>query len=233
MECDFVDPKEAAAMEAVKYVEDGMVVGLGSGSTANIAIKMIGEKIRADDIEVIGIPTSAASDLLGRAVGIKIGDLDDHRLVDMTIDGADEVDAELNLVKGLGGALVREKMVAASTRVEMIVVDESKLVEHLGQNAPVPVEIINFSYNSTVRRLATLGCEPVIRVADGRPFVTDNGNLIADCRFDTIDDPESMESRLNLVPGVVDNGLFIGLADKVIVGSENGVRIIERPAEPP
>jgi ribose 5-phosphate isomerase A len=233
MECDFVDPKEAAAMEAVKYVEDGMVVGLGSGSTANIAIKMIGEKIRADDIEVIGIPTSAASDLLGRAVGIKIGDLDDHRLVDMTIDGADEVDAELNLVKGLGGALVREKMVAASTRVEMIVVDASKLVEHLGQNAPVPVEIINFSYNSTVRRLATLGCEPVIRVADGRPFVTDNGNLIADCRFDTIDDPESMESRLNLVPGVVDNGLFIGLADKVIVGSENGVRIIERPAEPP
>jgi ribose 5-phosphate isomerase A len=233
MECDFVDPKEAAAMEAVKYVEDGMVVGLGSGSTANIAIKMIGEKIRADDIEVIGIPTSAASDLLGRAVGIKIGDLDDHRLVDMTIDGADEVDAELNLVKGLGGALVREKMVAASTRVEMIVVDASKLVEHLGQNAPVPVEIINFSYNSTVRRLATLGCEPVIRVADGRPFVTDNGNLIADCRFDTIDDPESMESRLNLVPGVVDNGLFIGLADKVIVGSEDGVRIIERPAEPP
>lgn len=233
MECDFVDPKEAAAMEAVKYVEDGMVVGLGSGSTANIAIKMIGEKIRADDIEVIGIPTSAASDLLGRAVGIKIGDLDDHRLVDMTIDGADEVDAELNLVKGLGGALVREKMVAASTRVEMIVVDASKLVEHLGQNAPVPVEIINFSYNSTVRRLATLGCEPVIRVANGRPFVTDNGNLIADCRFDTIDDPESMESRLNLVPGVVDNGLFIGLADKVIVGSENGVRIIERPAEPP
>lgn len=233
MECDFVDPKEAAAMEAVKYVEDGMVVGLGSGSTASIAIKLIGEKARAEGIEVIGIPTSAASDLLGRAVGIKIGDLDDHRLVDMTIDGADEVDADLNLVKGLGGALVREKMVAASTRVEMIVVDESKLVEHLGQNAPVPVEIVSFSYNSTMRRLAALGCEPVIRVANRKPFVTDNGNLIADCRFDTIDDPESMESRLNLVPGVVDNGLFIGLADKVIVGSENGVRIIERPAEPP
>ena len=228
-----LDPKEAAAVEAVKYVEDGMVVGLGSGTTASIAIKLIGAKVKEEEMEIIGIPTSSASDLLGRAVGIKIGDLDDHRQVDMTIDGADEVDDRLNLIKGLGGALVREKIVAASTRVEMIVVDESKLVERLGQKAPVPVEIVGFSHNSTMRRLAELGCEPVLRTSDGRPYVTDNGNLIADCRFEMIDDPKKLEAELNLVPGVVDNGLFIGLADKVIVGSQDGIRIIERPTEAP
>ncbi|UCE90999.1 MAG: ribose-5-phosphate isomerase RpiA [Methanobacteriota archaeon] len=225
-------PKEAAAVEAVKYVEDGMVVGLGSGSTASIAIKLMGEKVKEEGIEVTGIPTSAASDLLGRAVGIKIGDLDDHRHVDMTIDGADEVDADLNLVKGLGGALVREKMVAAATRLEMIVVDESKLVVYLGQKAPVPVEVVGFSHVSTMRRLAALGCDPVVRLADGKPYVTDNGNMIIDCKFERIEDPASLESILNVVPGVVDNGLFIGLADKVIVGSEEGVHIIERPEQP-
>ena len=228
-----MDPKEAAAVEAVKYVEDGMVIGLGSGSTASIAIKLIGAKAKEEGLEIIGIPTSMASDLLGRAVGIKIGDLDNYRQVDMTIDGADEVDDDLNLVKGLGGALVREKVVAASTRLEMIVVDESKLVSRLGTKAPVPVEVISFSYNSTMRRLAELGCDPVLRVSGGRPYITDNGNLIVDCRFERIEDAAWLESMLNLVPGVVDNGLFIGLADKVIVGSENGVRIIERPVEPP
>lgn len=226
-----MDQKEAAAREAVKYVEDGMVVGLGSGSTANIAIKLIGERIKEEGMEVIGIPTSVASDLLGRAVGIKMGELDDHRQVDMTIDGADEVDGELNLVKGLGGALVREKMVASSTRVELIVVDDSKLVDHLCQRCPLPVEIVTFSSKSTMRRLAALGCEPVIRTADEKPFVTDNGNIIADCRFDRIDDPRSMEMMINLIPGVVENGLFIGLASKVIVGSEEGVRILERPSQ--
>ena len=228
-----MDPKEAAAVEAVKYVEDGMVIGLGSGSTASIAIKLIGAKAKEEGLEIIGIPTSMASDLLGRAVGIKIGDLDNYRQVDMTIDGADEVDDDLNLVKGLGGALVREKVVAASTRLEMIVVDESKLVSRLGTKAPVLVEVISFSYNSTMRRLAELGCDPVLRVSDGRPYITDNGNLIVDCRFERIEDAAWLESMLNLVPGVVDNGLFIGLADKVIVGSEKGVRIIERPVEPP
>ena len=226
-----MDAKEAAAREAVKYVEDGMVVGLGSGSTANIAIKMIGEKMQDEGIEVVGIPTSIASDLLGRAVGIKIGDLDDYRHVDLTIDGADEVDGSLNLVKGLGGALLREKVVAASTRVEMIVVDGSKLVEHLCQKCPLPVEVVTFSHQSTMRRLGALGCEPTVRVADGQPFITDNGNMIIDCRFVRIDDPAAMESKINLVPGVVDNGLFVGLASKVMVGSEDGVRIMERPLQ--
>ena len=227
-----MDKKDAAAREAVKYVEDGMVVGLGSGSTASIAIKLIGQKIKDEGIEITGIPTSTASDLLGRAVGVHMGDLDDHRVIDLTIDGADEVDPRLNLVKGLGGALLWEKIVAASTRVEMIVVDDSKMVEYLGQKAPLPVEVVRFAHETISRRLAALGCVPELRLKeDGPPYVTDNGNYLIDCRFDGIDDPKSMESKINGIAGVVENGLFVGLAAKVIVASDDGIRILERAAQ--
>ena len=221
--------KELAAGEAVKYVEDGMVVGLGSGSTANKAIQLIGEKIKEDGIQVIGIPTSVASDLLGRAVGIRIGELDDYPQVDLTIDGADEFDPQLNLVKGLGGALVREKVVASSSRVELIVVDDSKKVDFLCQKSPLPVEVIRYSHRTTMRRLEALGCVPELRMADDKPYISDNGNYIVHCRFERIDDPRGMEAEIGLMPGVVDSGLFVGLASKVIVASQDGVRILERP----
>ncbi|MGQ9588066.1 MAG: ribose-5-phosphate isomerase RpiA [Thermoplasmata archaeon] len=221
--------KEVAAREAVKFVKDGMVVGLGSGSTANIAIKMIGERVRAG-LNIVGIPTSRDSEILGKSVGIKIGELRDYPDIDLTIDGADEVDPKLNLVKGLGGALVREKIVAAATETEVIVVDESKLVDHLCQKAPLPVEIVRFAHEATMRRLQKFGCVPKLRMRDGEAFVSDNGNHIADCKFAKIDDPAKMEAELNLVPGVVDNGLFVGLADKVIVASKDGVRTLERKA---
>ncbi|MGB2825721.1 MAG: ribose-5-phosphate isomerase RpiA [Thermoplasmata archaeon] len=223
-----MDLKEMAAREAVKYVEDGMVVGLGSGSTANKAIQLIGQKVKEEGIGIIGIPTSTASDLLGRAVGIRIGELDDHPQVDLTIDGADEVDPSLNLVKGLGGALVREKIVAASSRVEMIVIDDSKMVNHLCQKAPLPVEIIKYSRKSTMRKLAALGCVPELRMAEDEPFISDNLNYIVHCKFERIDDPRAMEAEVGMIPGVVDSGLFIGLASKVIVASAEGVRILER-----
>ncbi|MGB2582311.1 MAG: ribose-5-phosphate isomerase RpiA [Thermoplasmata archaeon] len=223
-----MDLKEMAAREAVKYVEDGMVVGLGSGSTANKAIQLIGQKVKEEGIEIIGIPTSTASDLLGRAVGIRIGELDDHPQVDLTIDGADEVDPSLNLVKGLGGALVREKIVAASSRVEMIVIDDSKMVDRLCQKAPLPVEIIKYSSKSTMRKLAALGCVPELRMAEDEPFISDNLNYIVHCKFERIDDPRAMEAEVGMIPGVVDSGLFIGLASKVIVASVEGVRILER-----
>jgi ribose 5-phosphate isomerase A len=217
-----------AAKEAVKYVEDGMVVGLGSGSTANFAIKLIGDKLKEEGIEIIGIPTSKTSDLLGRAVGIKIGDLDDHPTVDLTIDGADEIGPKLNLVKGLGGALVREKIVAAASVVELIVADDSKVVDHLCQKAPLPVEIVRYSFQTTMRRLGALGCRPALRLKDGAPFVTDNGNLIVDCGFVRVDDAKSMEATINNLPGVVDNGLFVDLATKAIVGTKDGIRILEK-----
>ena len=223
-----MDLKEMAAREAVKYVEDGMVVGLGSGSTANKAIQLIGQKVKEEGIGIIGIPTSTASDLLGRAVGIRMGELDDHPQVDLTIDGADEVDPSLNLVKGLGGALVREKIVAASSRVEMIVIDDSKMVNHLCQKAPLPVEIIKYSSKSTMRKLAALGCVPELRMAEDEPFISDNLNYIVHCKFERIDDPRAMEAEIGMIPGVVDSGLFIGLASKVIVASAEGVRILER-----
>lgn len=222
-----MDLKEIAAKEAVKYVKDGMVVGLGSGSTASIAIRLLGDKSK-QGWKLVGVPTSRDSESLGRAVGIEIGELKDHPVVDLTIDGADEVDPQLNLIKGLGGALVREKIVASATKMEIIVVDDSKLVSYLCQKAPLPVEIVKFASESTMRRLQRFGCVPKLREKGGINFITDNGNLIADCKFPRIDDPKKMEAELNLVPGVVDNGLFVGLAHKVIVASEDGLRTIDR-----
>lgn len=222
-----MDLKEAAAREAVKEIGSGMVVGLGSGSTASIAIRLIGEMVRSGT-EIIGIPTSRDSEVLGRSVGIRIGELKDHPVVDLTIDGADEVDPHLDLIKGLGGALVREKIVAAATKREVIVVDESKIVQYLGQKAPLPVEIVRFSHEATMRKLSSFGCVPELRKRNGDLFVTDNGNYIADCRFKRIGDARSLEASLNLVPGVVDNGLFVGMAHKVIVASEDGIKVLRR-----
>jgi ribose 5-phosphate isomerase A len=222
-----LDLKEKAAREAVGYVNDGMVVGLGSGSTASIAIRILGERVK-DGMRIVGIPTSTESENLGKAVGIKIGELRDYPIVNLTIDGADEVDPDLNLIKGLGGALVREKIVASATEMEIIVVDDSKLVDYLGQKTPLPVEIVKFAHDATVRRLREFGCEPKLRAKDGQLFVTDNGNYIADCRFKRIDDPRTLEAELNLVPGVVDNGLFVGMADRVIVSSKDGIRKLEK-----
>jgi ribose 5-phosphate isomerase A len=226
-EDEILDLKEMAAREAVKYVRDGMIVGLGSGSTASIAIKLIGELVR-EGWKLIGIPTSRASEVLGRSVGIRIGDLKDYPDVDVTIDGADEVDPKLNLVKGLGGALVREKIVAASTRTEVIVVDQSKLVDFICQKAPLPVEILQFGHQATMKKLERFGCTPAVRRSNGDVFVTDNGNIMADCRFTRINDPAKMEWELNLVPGVVDNGLFVGLAHVVIVSSKDGIRTMTK-----
>jgi ribose 5-phosphate isomerase A len=219
--------KELAARKAVEHVGDGMVVGLGSGSTASIAIRLLGEKV-GQGWKIVGVPTSRESEDLGRSVGIAIGELKDYPEVDVTIDGADEVDPNLDLIKGLGGALVREKIVASATRMEVITVDDSKLVSYLGEKVPLPVEIVKFASESTIRRLERFGCAPKLRQKGGIAFITDNGNLIADCRFERIDDPKSMEREINLVPGVVDNGLFVGLAHKVVVASKEGVRTIDR-----
>ena len=219
--------KEMAAREAVKSIEDGMVVGLGSGSTASIAIRLIGDMVRSGT-KIVGVPTSRESEELARSVGIPIGELKHHPLVDITIDGADEVDPELNLVKGLGGALVREKIVAAATEVEIIVVDDSKLVDFICQKAPLPVEVVRFGYEATLRKLSALGCRPEMRRFGDELFVTDNGNYIADCRFARIDDPSDMERTVNMIPGMVENGLFIGIAKKVIVASGDGIRSLDR-----
>lgn len=224
-----MNPKLAAAAEAVKLVQDGSVVGLGSGSTAELAILELGKRIKEEGIRVIGIPTSRKSEAIGKGAGIPLSTLDEHDAVDITIDGADEVDPSLDLIKGLGGALLREKLVARATQREVIVVDESKLVQRLGTKAPLPVETIQFSHEYIGRRLASVGCVPKLRLLDGKPLVTDNGNYIFDCAFaDGIADAKEIDSRIRSMPGVVETGLFIGIADLVIVGSSSGARMMRR-----
>lgn len=224
-----MNPKLAAAVEAAKLVRDGQVVGLGSGSTAELAILELGKRTQQEGIRIIGIPTSRKSEAVGRGAGIPISTLDEHDVVDITIDGADEVDPNLDLIKGLGGALLREKIVAGATKKEVIVIDESKLVGRLGTRAPLPVEVIQFSHEHLGRKLASLGCVPKLRLMDEKPFVTDNGNHIYDCTFVSgISEAKSIDLELQSMPGVVETGLFIGMADLVIIGSSSGVRMMRR-----
>ena len=220
--------KRQSAAAAIAEVEDGMVLGLGTGSTAAIAIDLLGARVR-DGLRVIGVPTSEHTAAQARALGITLGDLADHPTLDLVIDGADEVHTgSLDLIKGLGGALLREKIVAAASRRMTVIVDESKLVPRLG-GVKLPVEVVRFGWQATARHMAEAGAGGELRRgADGQPFVTDNGNHILDCAL-AIPDPAALDARLARIPGVVETGLFIGIATRVIAGTPNGPRILERP----
>jgi len=214
--------KEMAARKAVEYVRDGMVVGLGTGSSANFAIRALGERV-ADGLSIVAVPTSELSGQLARELGLDLQSLEDNPAVDLTIDGADEVDPQLELIKGLGGALLREKIVASASTREIIIVDPTKLVDQLGTRSPLPVEVVPFGWAPAQLELKDIAEGVELRkTADGEPFVTDNGNYILDCRFEGIDDPPTVERRINAISGVVENGLFIGLADTVVVARDNG-----------
>jgi ribose 5-phosphate isomerase A len=220
------DKKMAAAKRAVEFVEDGMVLGLGTGSTTRYAVDEIGKLVK-DGYKLVGVPTSIETEKQARSLGIPLTTLDRVKELDLTIDGADEVDPRFRLIKGLGGALLREKIVAYHSRQEIIIVDDSKMVETLGVRTPLPVEVVQFSHVRTKEALESLGCAAVLRGGD-RPFVTDNGNLIYDCKFAAIEYPEELEARLNAIPGVIENGLFLGLADRVVVGTEKGAVVKEK-----
>ena len=220
---DAAEMKKIVAEKAVDtFVKDGMNVGLGTGSTAYFAIKRIGQLV-ADGYDLTCVATSVQSENLARESGIKVVDLDEVDKLDVTIDGADEVDPKMQLVKGLGGALLREKIVAAATVREVIIVDESKLVEKLGTKAPLPVEVLRFGHEHTKYALERQGCKPELRMSDGEPFVTDGGNYIYDCRFpEGISNPFFLESRIDVIPGVVENGLFLNTAFDVLVSRQDG-----------
>jgi ribose 5-phosphate isomerase A len=219
--------KRAAAARAVEEVEDGMVVGLGSGSTAEIALDLLA----ARQLRIVGVPTSERTAQLAQACGIALAGLDTHPALDLAIDGADQVErGTLDLIKGLGGALLREKIVAAAARRLIIMVDDSKLVDRLGGHTALPVEIVAFGWRSTVDRLARAGLHPAVRGGAERPFVTDGGNLIADCAVGPIDDAGALEARLRTLVGVIESGLFLGLASRVIVAGANGVEVLDRCA---
>lgn len=219
--------KQAAAREAVRLVEDGMIVGLGTGSTAAFAVAALGERVR-EGLRIVGIPTSEGTATQARALGIPLVSLAEHPRIDLTIDGADEVQLHsLNLIKGLGGALLREKIVAASSHHLVIIVDAEKLVEVLGQRTSVPVEVVPFGWQATAGRVQALGATTTLRTGTAdEPFVTDGGHYILDCAFGPIADPPLLERQLACRIGVVDSGLFIGLTTKTFVASPDGILVL-------
>jgi ribose 5-phosphate isomerase A len=227
-ESDWNALKRAAAEAAVELVEDGMVIGLGTGSTAAFAVEALARRYR-QGLHFLGIPTSEGTAAQARAAGIPLTSFAEHRQIDLTIDGADEVErGTLNLIKGLGGALLREKIVAATSRRLAIVVDGRKLVDRLGTRAPVPVEIVAFGLEATQAALEVLGASARLRLSKaGDAFVTDNGNRILDCSFGPIADPARLEQRIRRIVGVVESGLFISRADPVFVADATGVHRLD------
>jgi ribose 5-phosphate isomerase A len=220
--------KKQAGEEAVKHVEDGMILGLGTGSTVEYTLRKLGQLVK-DGFKIQGIPTSIHTKRIAKEENIPLTTLEEYPEIDVTIDGADEVDSRLNLIKGGGGALTREKIIAFHSKKLIIVVDDSKIVKMLGIDFPLPVEVIKFSWESTKKVLEDFGCTVERRKVMGEePYITDNGNYILDCEFERIDEPEALEKEINLIPGVVENGLFIDLANEVIVGGKQGILTLDK-----
>ena len=227
------DLKRAAAARAVGLVEDGMRLGLGTGSTAAHFVALLGDRVRAG-LRVTGVPTSEATQAQAREAGIPVTTLDETPALDLTVDGADEIDGELRLIKGGGGALLREKIVAAASRRMVVIADETKRVERLGR-FPLPVEAVSFGLEAT-RRAVLAACEAsgasgearLRRAANDRPFVTDGGHVIIDVSLGRINDPEGLAARLTAIPGVVEHGLFLGLASGAILAGEHGLTELGR-----
>jgi ribose 5-phosphate isomerase A len=214
------DPKAVAGTYAANLVKDGMVVGLGTGSTSVFAIKRLGERVK-EGLKISGIPTSEASARLATELGIPLVGFDQTRHLDITIDGADEIDENFNMIKGGGGALLREKIVASITKRQIAIVDPNKVVEKLGK-FPLPVEVVPFGAPVVARAIEALGGKPKMRQRDGKDYLTDNGNNILDCDFYPIADAPKLEREIKMIPGVVEVGLFIKLAHTLIIGRPDG-----------
>jgi ribose 5-phosphate isomerase A len=224
--------KKKAAERALQFVEPGMKLGLGTGSTAAAFVDLLGKRV-AEGLDIIAVPTSEATRRQAEGLGIRLTSLDSEPFLDLTIDGADEIDPALRLIKGGGGALLREKIVATASDRMVVIADASKLVETLGK-FPLPIEVIPFGLAATLGMIEMLGedcgCEGELKVrttASGEPFHTDSGNLIIDANYGAIEDPEELDHALKLIPGVVENGLFIGLADAAVIARSDGVEVLE------
>lgn len=214
------DPKEVSGTYAANLVEDKMAVGLGTGSTARFAILRLGERVK-EGLNIVAIPTSEASAKLATELGIKLVGFNDVTHLDITIDGADEIDPNFNMLKGGGGALLREKIVASLTKRQICIVDPNKAVEKLGK-FPLPVEVVKFGWEVVARRIEEMGGKYKVRQRDNENYVTDNGNFILDCDFYPIENPPELEKRLMMLPGVVEVGLFINMAHTLIMGHPTG-----------
>ena len=226
MKPEIEEAKRKAALEAVKHIQDQTVIGLGSGTTIAYAIEAIGERIKLENLNVKGIPTSTQAFQLAVKNGIPVTTLEENPEIDLTIDGADQVDPNLNLIKGMGAALLREKIVASSSRQNIIVVDENKKVNILGEkNHPVPIEVLPFSSAYVKRRIRAIGGKAELREGKGKlgPVITDNGNMVLDAIFGEIYDPTVLGIKIKMIPGVMETGLFVELADIVYFGSTSSV----------
>ena len=223
------EAKRRAASEAIKHVKDGFVVGLGSGSTAAYVIKEIGQLIQEDGLHVLAVPSSSQSMIVAVQSEVPLTTLDEHPLLDLAIDGADEVDKRLDMIKGGGGALTREKIIASAAKQVVIVADETKLVETLGA-FKVPVEVLPFALASVINKIKNLDGKPFLRESKGKvgAVVTDNGNYILDVDFGLISDAGELNQQLKLIPGIIETGLFIGLADIVYLGKTDGITKLEK-----
>jgi ribose 5-phosphate isomerase A len=222
--------KKLAGEKAVELIEDGMIVGLGTGSTVEYALRKLGKLCR-EGLNIKGIPTSIHTKRIATEEKIPLTNLEENPEIDITIDGADEVDSNLNLIKGGGGALTREKIIAFNSKKVIIVIDDSKIVKCLGIDFSLPVEVVKFGWTSTKKTLEEFDCQVELRKVMGEePFITDNSNYILDCEFERIEEPAQMEVEINSIPGVVENGLFIGLVNEVIVGGKQGISTLNKEA---
>lgn len=221
--------KQQAGEYAANFVQSGMIIGLGSGSTAIFATRRIAQRIHSRDLrDTLAVPTSLATEKAAIELGIPLTTLADHPRVDITVDGADEVDPDFNVIKGGGGAHLREKIVAQATERLVIVVDDSKLVDQLGATWPVPVEVIPFGWESQAAYLESLGASPVLRMAGEGAYQTDQGNIILDCDFGPIEDAAALARQMESRAGVVEHGLFIGMARDVVVAGADGLRHLRK-----
>ncbi|ENH96128.1 ribose-5-phosphate isomerase A [Gracilibacillus halophilus YIM-C55.5] len=212
--------KKLAGEKAVEYVENGMHLGLGTGSTVYYSILKLGELVN-EGLDIKGMPTSKETEKLAKELGIPLIDESSVSELDVTIDGADEATPRFELIKGGGGALLREKVVASISKRFIVVADDSKYVDPLGK-FPLPVEVVPFGWEITQKQISKLGCQPSLRQDGNEPFITDNGNYILDCYFETIDHPADLNVSLNMIPGVVENGLFVDMADAIVIGRKDG-----------
>lgn len=223
------DAKKEAATKAASHIRDGSIAGLGSGTTVAYALQEIAKRIAEEELHILCVPTSHQTYHLALKHHIPLTTLDEHPQLDMTIDGADQVSRDLNMIKGMGGALTREKIVASASKKIIIAIDETKLAEKLGANQPIPLEVVPFALPTVTAKLQSLNSKPVLREAERKlgPVITDNGNFILDTQFGPIDNPKNLNRTLKLIPGIVETGLFVEMADIVYVGGRNVVRKLE------
>jgi ribose 5-phosphate isomerase A len=225
------EAKKKAALEAVKHVKDNSIVGLGSGTTVAFAIEALGERMKNEKLKIMGIPSSYQAFQLAVQYGVPITTLDEHPIIDVTIDGADQITPELYLIKGMGAALAREKIVAAASKYNIIIADESKRVKILGENnQAVPIEVLPFALSLVQNKISELGGNPIVREGKGKlgPIITDNGNMIIDANFGLIQNPQELAVKVKMMPGVVETGFFVGLTNIVYIATPNKVEIIKK-----